>query len=160
MNDTESPNARIGLIAGLGTLAFGIVGLVGATSARNVETIVKWVIAADLLHDLVVAPVVCVVGLIIARLAPHPCRTPIRSAAIASGALLVVAYPLLRAFGRHQVPDNRSVLPLDYQTGVATLLGVIWGIAIIWACATWWRTRRQRTQDAIRASRLGSGPEE
>jgi hypothetical protein len=144
MTDTKTPAARIGLVIGLAVLAFGVVGLLGATSASSVQTIVKWVIAADLINDLAIAPAVCVAGLLLARYVPARWRAPIRSAAIASGCVLVVAYPLLRAFGRHHVPDNQSVLPLDYPAAVATLLGVIWVVAIIWAGVLWWRSRSDR----------------
>jgi hypothetical protein len=141
MTDTKSLGALISLVVGVGILAFGIVGLIGSTSIHNARTIITWVIGADLLHDLIVAPAVCAVGLGLTRIVPNVGRTAIRSAAVASAAVLVVSYPLLRAFGRHHVPDNRSALPLDYPTAVATVLGVVWGIAIIWGCANWWRSR-------------------
>lgn len=154
MTDTKTPAARISLVVGLTLLAFGVVGLLGATSTPNVRTISKWVIAADLLHDLIVAPAICVVGLLLARLVPRRWRAPIRCAAIASGCVLVVAYPLLRAFGRHHVPDNRSVLPLDYPAAVATLLAIIWGIAMISTGVIWWRARQDRNHP-LRAAPIG-----
>jgi hypothetical protein len=134
MTDTKSPGALISLIVGVAVLAFGIAGLLGSTSIQNARAIITWVIGADVLHDFIVAPAVCVVGLGLARIVPNRGRTAIRSAAVASAAVLVVSYPLLRAFGRHHVPDNRSVLPLNYPTAVATVLGVVWGIAIIAPC--------------------------
>jgi hypothetical protein len=127
-----------------------------------------WVVAADLLHDLVLAPLVCVLGLAIARFVAPPLRWPIRAGAIATAIVLLVAYPALRGFGRRTAPGNASVQPLDYTTAVLTVLAVVWGAALVWACVNLAvharREHRPRLEagpasvSGLRRSRCDGGP--
>jgi hypothetical protein len=141
MNETPSPAALVGLVVGLSVLVFGIVGLIHAASTENVRRILEWVISADLLHDVVVAPAVCLVGFGLVRVAPNRWRGPLQSGAVASAVVLIVAYPLLQGFAHHRLPDNASVLPLDYTTSVLTVLGIVWTTVSIWIGTIWWRSR-------------------
>jgi hypothetical protein len=126
-------------VVGVGIMVYGVIGLLESTSWSAARTVALWVVGADLLHDLVIAPVICVIGYVIARRAPAAWRWPVRAAALTSALVLAVAYPALRGFGRDRVPDNRSVLPLDYPTAVLTVLSVVWIVALIWALASWRR---------------------
>ena len=55
-----------------------------------------YLVGAAIVHDLVVAPVICVIGLITARLLPGRVRVPVQAGFIASGAVLLVAILPLR----------------------------------------------------------------
>jgi hypothetical protein len=145
MNEEQGPVAWVGLVIGLAIMAFGALGLFRAASGLNVRTILVWMVGADLLHDLVVAPAVGVAGLLLARVVPRAWRPAVRAGSVASGVILLVAYPLLRGFGRDHVPDNRSVLPLDYPIAVATVLAVVWATALCWGYGAWRRGRRIST---------------
>lgn len=63
---------------------------------------------------------------------PPPWRAPIQAGLVATGVTLAIAWPGLRGYGRHIVPDNPSVQPLNYATATLTVLGVIWGVVAIW----------------------------
>ncbi len=78
-----------------------------------------------------IAPLICVVGLAIAHVAPSPWRWPVRAAAIGTAIVLAVSYPALRGFGHQTAPGNATVLPLDYTTAVLTVLSVIWAAALV-----------------------------
>jgi hypothetical protein len=99
---------------------------------RDAAQVGVWVVGADLLHDLVLAPVVGLVGFALARAAPREWRWPIRAGAIGSALMLLIAYPALRGFGRRTAPGNGSVLPLDYTSAVLTVLAALWGVVVIW----------------------------
>jgi hypothetical protein len=122
------------MLAGYGVMAVGLVGLVRSVPERAAVRVAAWVLAADLLHDFVLAPLVCVAGLVVARFVAAPFRWPVRAASIGTGIVLLVAYPALRGFGRQTAPGNDSVQPLDYTTAVLTVLVVVWALALAWAC--------------------------
>ena len=139
-------------------MAYGVIGLLDSTSWSAAKSVAVWVVGADLLHDLLIAPVVCLLGSVIARRAPAGVALALRAATVTTALVLVVAYPALRGFGRDRVPDNRSMLPLDYPTAVATVLAVVWVIALIWAVASW-RRRGSATRRDQSVPDAGSVPE-
>jgi hypothetical protein len=127
--------AAVGLVAGYAVMGFGAVGLLRAFSLRTASQVAIWVIGADLLHDFLVAPVVCLVGIGLGRVVPSPWRWPVRAGVIGTAVVLVVAYPALRGFGRTTASGNDSVLPLDYASATLTLVAVIWVLAVGWGIA-------------------------
>ena len=131
MKAPPSRTALAGLVLGYAVIAFGAIGLLQHLAFDKVTRVALWVAGADLLHDFVIAPIVCLVGLGIAHWVPTPWRWPIRAAAILSAIVLAVSYPALRGFGRQTAPGNATVLPLDYTTAVLTVLSVIWVAALV-----------------------------
>jgi hypothetical protein len=131
----------ISVALGGGVIAFGVRGAVHDAAATGPADFFVWIVAADLLHDLLVAPLVCVVGFVLTRTLPEPWRTPVRSGLIISALVVAVAWAGLRGYGRDQVPDNPTVQPLDYGTSVLTVLAVVWTAVAIWVVV---RVRSQR----------------
>ncbi|MGW7358556.1 hypothetical protein ACWGI0_18475 [Streptomyces sp. NPDC054802] len=91
--------------AGLALMAVGLYLLVTGGQFKDVAL---WLAGAVVLHDLLVAPLVLAVGLLLALL---PARGLLRGALVTAGCLTVIALPVLLAPG---TPHNPSVLPLDY----------------------------------------------
>jgi hypothetical protein len=91
--------------AGLALMAAGLYLLVTGGQFKDVAL---WLAGAVVLHDLLVAPLVLAVGLLLALL---PARGLLRGALVTAGCLTVIALPVLLAPG---TPRNPSVLPLDY----------------------------------------------
>jgi hypothetical protein len=91
--------------AGLALMAVGLYLLVTGGQFKGVAL---WLAGAVVLHDLLVAPLVLAVGLLLALL---PARGLLRGALVTAGCLTVIALPVLLAPG---TPHNPSVLPLDY----------------------------------------------
>ena len=125
---------------GAGIMTFGIRGAIVElkTSASDVA---RWVIGADLLHDFVVAPITAGIGWCVNRAVPRLWRAPIQAGLVATGVVALLGWPGWRGYGRHLVPDNPSVQPLDYTTAILTVLAVIWGIVAIWLIARLTRRR-------------------
>ena len=111
---------------GLGAVLM-FVGAREATSAgRDLywRDLAQWAVGGALVHDLIAAPVVVLVGRIIGNMFPNRYGTALKIGLILSAVMVLFAYPLLRAFGRRR--DNSSTLPLNYAHSVWVLLGLVW----------------------------------
>lgn len=131
----EAPNGAgfwVGAVAGIGIMAFGVRGLLQHSGATQPLEFSKWFIGADILHDLVLAPAVALVGVVVARLIPRPWRFPVQAGLFATAIVLAVGWAPLRGYGRATAVGNGTVQPLDYSTAVATVVGVVWMLAIAW----------------------------
>lgn len=142
----------IALPIGVALMVFGIVGMVGDKGIATSVNIGAWLVAADVAHDLVLAPAACLIGAVIARVLPHWCRAPVQAALLTTGVLLIVAFPALRGYGHDQVPDNPSVQPLDYTTATLTTLAVVWVGAASWATVRLASAGRGRRRPPSRAT--------
>jgi hypothetical protein len=134
----------VGLAIGTGVMAFGVRGAFRDAAATHPRDFFVWVVGADLVHDLLIAPLVCLVGFVLARFLAEPWRTPVRGGLIVSALVVVVGWPGLRMYGRDRVPDNRSAQPLDYTTAVLTVLAAVWIGVAIWVVL---RARARHTAD-------------
>ncbi|MFF4394506.1 hypothetical protein [Streptomyces sp. NPDC001480] len=109
--------------AGLALLGVGVSLLL---DVRDLTDVLVWLGGAVVLHDVLIAPLVLLVGLGLVR---GDVRGPVRGALLVAGALTAVALPpLLRPGPR----GNSSVLPLDYPrnwllalVAVATVTAVL-----------------------------------
>ena len=130
----ERPGATfwVGLLIGGGVMAFGIRGVLMQSGATDPSALTSWVIGADLLHDLLIAPIAVAIGWGVNRAVPGRWRVPVQAGLIASAITLAIGWPGLRGYGRHLVPDNPSVQPLNYAKAVVTVLAIIWGVVALW----------------------------
>ncbi|GAA3804446.1 hypothetical protein ACFS5L_11200 [Streptomyces phyllanthi] len=95
------------LVGAAGAALMG-VGLSLLMDVRDPTGVLVWLGGAVVLHDMLIAPLVLLVGLVLVR---GRARGPVRGALVVAGALTVVALPALLRPGR---TANSSVLPLDY----------------------------------------------
>lgn len=81
------------------------------------------------MHDAVVAPVVGIGGLVLARALPPWARVPVATGAVLSGVLVLLTIPLVwRPYG---VAVNPGLHDRNYVLGLAIALGVVWlGVAV------------------------------
>lgn len=81
--------------AGAAMIAFGVWGqLFGADT--NPRRYGELLVVSALAHDLVLAPVVVLLGLAVRRVVPPPVRGALQGAALVGFALLLIAVPTLR----------------------------------------------------------------
>ncbi|CAN5505632.1 glycoside hydrolase family 15 protein [soil metagenome] len=100
----------------------------------------RWAVlflGSALVHDLLFAPLVVLLGLLVARARPAWARPYLQGALICTGALLLFAFPFVRGYGRQSA--NPSILPLDYAKGLVIALAVVWATAIGLALVRRWR---------------------
>jgi hypothetical protein len=82
-----------------------------------------------LAHDLVLAPVVLLVGAGVRRVVPAGARPLVAGGLLVSGVLGLVAWPLVRGYGRSA--GNPSVLPRDYGRGLLVALAATWAVVLV-----------------------------
>lgn len=126
-------------VAGWGLVAVGLLSLFGNTKESRPSDLARWFTGSAVLHDGLVAPLVCAVGLGLARIVPRPARGPVVSGLVITATTALFAWPFLRQYGDR--PDNPSALPLNYATGLAWVLAVVWLVCGALAVTRWWRAR-------------------
>src|SRR5207302_302150 len=82
----------------------------------------QFFVGGALAHDLLFAPVVLVVGVLLARAAPRPARAWLQAGLLVSGCLVLFSYPLVRDYAK--VLHNPSSLPHNYAANLAVTIGV------------------------------------
>ncbi|MEU5633100.1 hypothetical protein ACH47C_29835 [Streptomyces rishiriensis] len=126
------------VLVGTAGVALMAVGASLLTDVRDPTDVLVWLGGAALLHDLVLAPVVLLVGLVLVR---GGSRGPVRGALLVAGALTAVALPVLLRPGR---TANPSVLPLDYPRNWLISLVAVATVTALWAAARGFARRRRR----------------
>lgn len=119
-----------GLALGSVIMAVGVRGLIVNRAGVMPTNPPRWALLAlttNVVHDLVVVPVVLAVGWAVTRLVPQAVRAPVQGGLIASAIVVAYALPLVLRLGAD--PNNVSILPRDYGWGLAVLLAVIWATA-------------------------------
>src|SRR5690349_14802580 len=107
VDERGEPRTRafwIGLVVGLAVMTYGIRGLLVDAAATRPTKAAEWLVAADLLHDLVLIPIVLAVGWLTRRLVPEALRWPIRAALIGTALAVAIGWIPLRGYGR--LTDN------------------------------------------------------
>lgn len=131
-----------GLLVGSGVIAYGVAGTFTEFGPPHPPDLARWVIGGLLAHDLVLAPIVGLIGLAVARVVPRLARPPVQAGLIASAVVIAVASPGLASLNER--PGNPTVQPIDYRSATLTVLGVVWLLAGSWFAARVWAARGRR----------------
>jgi hypothetical protein len=112
--------------AGLAALAWGawLAWDFATASASNAVQGLAFFVGGTIVHDALIAPLVGLTGLLIARRLPQPWRTPVAAGGALSGILVLLAIPLLwHPFG---APTNPGLHDGNYALGLLISLAVVW----------------------------------
>lgn len=113
------------LVLGVAAAAYG-----GWLLRPQLDTTLPWLIGGPVLHDLLVAPLVGLVGLALGRLVTNRLRLAwITAGLMASAALLLIAVPLL--WRPPSAPPNPGLPDRDYPLGLTAGLAVLWAVVAI-----------------------------
>ncbi len=134
----------IAVVVGGAIGGYGLMGLLDAAPATRPPQALLGALGLDLLHDAVLAPIACAVGLVLARFLPAWLRRPVRAGLFASFVVLLIGWAPLRGYGRSRVPDNLTVDPLNYATAVLSVLAVVWIAVAVWVVVSSVRRRAAR----------------
>ncbi|MGC4758959.1 hypothetical protein [Micromonospora trifolii] len=94
------------------------------------DTALPWLIGGPVLHDVLVAPLVGLVGLVLGRLVNNRMRRAwITAGLLASATLLLIAAPLL--WRPPSAPANPGLPDRDYPLGLTVGLAVLWAAIVI-----------------------------
>ena len=111
---------------GLGFVGVGLRGIVTHGDDTHPRSWITWVIAAALAHDLILAPAIGVISVLVGRLVPGRARAAVQIGLLVSGCVLVVGLTaVLTPGGRHYF-DNTSLLPLAYGRNLLIVLVIVW----------------------------------
>ena len=127
---------------GWALILWGVRGALHHRIDTRPGQLARFLIGGALAHDLVLAPIVLLVGVALARTIAGRWRAPVQAALVISGTLLLFTYPLLRGYGR--ALRNPTSLPHNYAANLAVVLGAV-------AAGT------AALAVAVRASRRGAG---
>ena len=108
-----------GLLLGL----YGVFRLVTEIPTANLVVLALWLVAALVIHDGVLSPVVVAVGWAVARVVPARARRYLQAGLIVAALVTVVAIPLIYREGGQ--PPAKAILRQDYGGNLTLLLGVI-----------------------------------
>lgn len=118
----------IGLALGAPVVVFGVRGVLAELPGVQLTSFTRWFLGGAIIHDVVLAPAVCILGWVLVRWLPRPALAPVQAALVATGVVALVSWPLVRGYG--VTPGEPSFLSRDYT---ASLVGVV---AAIWIVAT------------------------
>lgn len=121
-----------------------LVGLYGAyllldLGFGNLWSTVTWMVGGVVAHDVLLAPLVLLVCVVLGRALPARTRRPLVVAGVIVGAVTVATIPVLGRFGA--LPDNATLLDRNYTVGWFVLAGVA---LVAVAVSLWWDARRGR----------------
>ena len=137
---TSRRGLLIGLALGLPVMAYAVRGSFVDRDLTHPTELARWIVGLAVLHDLVLVPVVLILGVGLRRLVPTASWPPVRTALLTTAVLVAVGWPFVRGYGRN--PSVPSLLPRNYATGLAAAVGVVWLVAAGWSAL---RLRRART---------------
>jgi len=111
---------------GAGLVAFGLRNLV-AEQRDALRSIGTWFAGGALALDLILVPLAAAIGWGVKRLVPDAAWPAVRAALLASAVLIGFALPLVTHQGGK--PDNPSLRPRNYGTGLTWCLVAVWVVA-------------------------------
>ncbi len=119
----------IGLVLASPILAYGLKGAYDNLPDVQLTSALTYFVGAAIVHDLVLAPLVCFIGWLVLRLVPRVAVAPVQAALIVSGVVALVAWPFVRAYGIAE--GEPSFLSRNYTASVLTVWTVVWIAAAI-----------------------------
>lgn len=123
------PAFWITAVMGWALIAVGIRGVLSHRIDARPGQLARFVVGGALIHDLLVAPVVILLGVALARVVRGRARAVVQGALVVSAMLALFSYPLVRAYGK--AARNPTSLPHNYAANLAVILGLVWAVAAV-----------------------------
>ncbi len=130
------------IVVGWALVAVALVGVFDELRGAESGSWARWVLGAALVHDLIVLPLVLVVGWALSRLTPLPWRVPLRTALVMAAVVSLTVFPVTRRWGARS--DNPSILPLPAAQNLALVVAALLTCALVAGAVTTWRGAPQQ----------------
>ncbi len=131
-------------VVGVALIAFAVWGIAHDHGYTDPFGLGVWLVAGVLVHDLVLAPLLIVVGAVVARVVPSSVRAVVVVGLVCAGTLALVGVPVALAAARPLA--NPTILPLDYWRGLGLSMLVVVlltaGVSVVLSSVVARRTRR------------------
>jgi hypothetical protein len=115
---------RVGLAAsGVVMAVYGIGRLLTDIPAHSLMLLAAWLVAALLIHDGLVSPVVVAVGWTLRRLLPARGRRYVQIALLMSALVTIIAVPMMYRANRQ--PPSKAILRQNFGANLLVLLAII-----------------------------------
>lgn len=133
-------------LIGLGALVilYGAQGLLRSVGFAELRSVATWFVGGALLSDLLLAPVVIIVGVVLSRIVSGRVRPYVQAGLIITGGVTLIALPLLT--GRGKSDSNPSELPLNYPRGWLITIACVWAAVAVLALTRWALHSRERSR--------------
>lgn len=119
-------------VAGIALLIFGASRLLTKVPGTMLVWVAIWLVAALIIHDGIVSPLVLMIGVALRRFVPDRGRRYLQAGLIMAAAVTVIALPLM--YRRDSQPPSKALLLQNYPLNWALLLGLIGaGVLILYA---------------------------
>ncbi|MGI8677876.1 MAG: hypothetical protein ACR2LX_04150 [Jatrophihabitans sp.] len=125
MNRQRIAIGAVGVVLGL----YGVFRLLTEIQVPDLELLAAWLIAAVVLHDGIISPVVAGLGWLTARYVPRRARRFLQPTLIVGGLITVIALPMIYRQGT--LPDQKAILRQDYRTNLAIALGILVAVLLL-----------------------------
>lgn len=123
----SGPLFWLSAVAGWVVIGVGLRGIFMKSIDTRPSNLAKFVVGGALLHDLLIAPVVIVLGVALARSVPRRARATVQGALAVTAILALFSYPLVRAYGLNT--HNPTSEPHNYTMNLLIVLSVVWAVA-------------------------------
>jgi len=118
-------------VAGVAVLGWGAFLLAEFALPLGPQGMVAlgWLLGGPLAHDLLVAPIAAVAGMLLVRVVPATWRAPVQVGVAITAVLTLLAFPLLwREFGAAPSPGLHDG---DTATGLLLTLVAVWSVVLV-----------------------------
>ena len=127
---TSRRGLLVGLAVGLPVIAYGVRGMLVDADRTHPAELARWIVGAAVVNDALVVPLAMGAAWLAHRITPARAWPPVRSVLLATGVVLLVAWPFVRGYGRD--PTIPSLLDRNYAVGVAAAIGATWIAVAVW----------------------------
>ncbi len=139
-----------GILLGL----FGVFRILTQVPGADILGLLEWLVAAVILHDAILSPIVAGVGFGLHKLVPPRARRFLAPALVIGGLISVIALPMI--YKENSQPVSKAILQQNYRANLALLLGIVAAAALLGYIATLFRDHtRQRHAAAHKSSAPG-----
>jgi hypothetical protein len=121
------PAFWVSAAAGWIVIGVGLRGIFLHRLDTRPANLAKFVVGGALLHDLLIAPLVLLAAVAVARAVPGRARGIVQAALAVTGVVALFSYPMVRAYGL--AAHNPTSLPHNYALNLIVVLGVVWAVA-------------------------------
>jgi hypothetical protein len=127
---TSRRGLLVGLAVGLPVIAYGVRGMLVDADRTHPAELARWIVGAAVVNDALVVPLAMGAAWLARRITPARAWPPVRSGLLATGVVLLAAWPFVRGYGRD--PTIPSLLERNYAVGTAAAIGATWVAVAMW----------------------------